>query len=133
MVWFTHVYYAGCRVMIPEDPNNEWLRYLAFTSLAAIGGVLGYIMRTIDARMKLNWWHVLLQGAAAGFVGLLSVLVCEELNLSMAWTGVAAGLLGWLGANASAGLLSKLLLKKLGISPQEQPLREREDDIPKLD
>jgi len=110
------------------DPQIDWLKYVAYTLLASIGGALGFIMRTIDARLTINWWMVLLNGVAAGFVGFITLLICMASNLSPLWTGVIVGILGWMGANASMGLLSKIAFNKLGLNPE--PKRERAEDEP---
>ncbi len=108
------------------DPQIEWFKYVAYTLLAIIGGMLGFIMRTIDARLTINWWMVLLNGVAAGFVGFITLLICMASQLSPLWTGVIVGILGWMGANASMGLLSKIAFNKLGLNTE--PKRERAED-----
>lgn len=115
--------------MIPEDPNNEWFKLGAYAALAAVGGMLGSVMRTIDDRKKITWWIVFAQGAAAAFVGCLTYFLCVALELSQAWTGITVGVLGWLGANATIGVLSKIVFNKLGITVQSEPLKERENDV----
>jgi hypothetical protein len=115
--------------MLPDDPLLTWLKMIVYALFAAVGGFLGHLMRTIDARKKIKWGHSALQGIAAGFVGLLVFFACRALNLSEQWTGVIVGLAGWLGANASIRMLEKVVFKKLGIE-DDQPIRERADDIP---
>lgn len=90
---------------------------------------MGHLMRTIDSRQKINWSREILEGGAAGFVGLLVLLVCQAMNLSERWTGVVVGVSGWLGANATIRMLESIVLKKLGIEKQpSEPIRERADD-----
>ena len=92
---------------------------------------MGHLLRTIDGRQKIKWGRTVLEGGAAGFVGLLMLLVCQAMNLSEQWTGVTVGVSGWLGANATIRMLESIVLKKLGIEkPQDEPLRERADDQP---
>lgn len=76
---------------------------------------MGHVMRIIDKEERLSWGRAAIEGAAAGFVGLLFVLICQEFNLSDQWTGVIVGVAGWLGANASIRLLENIVRKKLGI------------------
>lgn len=96
---------------------NSWLfKTTAYALLAAFGGSLGYIMRTVDKKEKIVWWRAALEGFAAGFVGLLVMFICQELKLSPGYTGVIVGVCGWLGANATIRLLEGIVRKKLGIT-----------------
>jgi hypothetical protein len=105
--------------MIPEDPwSFSWIRAIAYALFAAFGGVMGHLMRSIDKKEKLSWSRAALEGAAAGFVGLLVLLVCGAMELDEHWTGVIVGVSGWLGANATIRLLEGLVHKKLGIEKQ---------------
>lgn len=114
--------------MLPED--NWWLKALVFGIFAAFGGLMGHLMRTIDARQKIKWGRAFLEGAAAGFVGLLAYLLCQALGMSDAWTGLTVGVLGWLGAKTTIKILEAAVLKKLGIEKPIEPVRERSDDQP---
>ena len=118
--------------MIPDDPwNNWWIKSLAYVLFATFGGLMGHLLRVIDGRQKIKWGRAALEGGAAGFVGLLMLLVCQAMNLSEQWTGVIVGVSGWLGANATIRMLESIVLKKLGIEKQPpEPVRERADDRP---
>lgn len=118
--------------MLPEDPwNNWWIKAVAYAIFAAVGGVMGHLMRTIDNRQRIHWGRALLQGGAAAFVGVLVLLVCQAMDLSEQWTGVIVGVSGWLGANATIRMLETIMYKRLGIEKQPpQPVRERADDRP---
>lgn len=94
---------------------------------------MGHLLRTIDGRQKIKWSHTALKGGAAGFVGLLMLLVCQATNLSEQWTGVIVGVSGWLGASATIRMLESIVLKKLGIEKSAEPIRERSDDHPSAD
>lgn len=109
--------------MMPDDPwSLAWLRATAYTLFAAFGGVMGHLMRTIDKKEKIIWSRAIVEGAAAGFVGLIVLLICGAMELSEQWTGVIVGVSGWLGANATIRMLEGMVRKKLGIeapSPQD--------------
>jgi len=76
--------------------------------LATFGGFLGHVMRALDKSTPISYGHACLEGLAAGFVGLLVMLMCNATNMSDQWTGVVVGVSGWLGANASIRMLEKL-------------------------
>lgn len=104
--------------MTPNDADLVWwLKMIAYGAFAAFGGLMGHLMRTLDNDHAINWQRAVLEGVAAGFVGLLICLLCNALNLSEQWTGITVGLSGWLGANASIRFLESIVFKKLGITP----------------
>lgn len=114
--------------MLPEDP--WWLKAIAYAAFASFGGFMGHVMRTFDNRERIQWGRGLVEGVAAGFVGLLVLFVCQAMDLSEQWTGVIVGVSGWLGANASIRMLEQVVFKKLGIDVNPDQLRERKDDHP---
>ena len=83
---------------------------------AVLGGVLGYSYRTMRMSQKVMIWRALLEGGAAGFVGLLVVFICMELHLSPYWTGTIVGVCSWLGADATIRMLEKLVYRKFGLT-----------------
>lgn len=120
----------------PDDLWNHWLvRAVAYSLLATLGGVMGYLMRSIDQRRKICFLHMAIEGSAAGFVGFLVLLVCESLQLDVRWIGVIVGVAGWLGANATIRLVESAVYSKLGIQPpnREQRKDRKEDHAPDSD
>lgn len=103
-----------------------WLRAVAYTLFASFGGVMGHLMRSIDAKEKADWPRATLEGASAGFVGLIVLLICQALELSEQWTGVTVGVSGWLGANATIRMLEGLVRDKLGIDKLSSSTDKRE-------
>ena len=77
---------------------------------------MGHIMRSLDKSTPISYGRACVEGLAAGFVGLLVMLICNATALSEQWTGVVVGVSGWLGANASIRMLEKLVFRKLGLS-----------------
>lgn len=100
---------------MPHPPENPWFYAAAYTGLAAIGGFLGYLMRTIDTEEQITFGRVLLETMAAGFVGLLVLFVCQSLGVTPAMTGVIVGMSGWLGATASIQLIKLIVYDRLNI------------------
>lgn len=103
--------------MFPDD--FWWLKTAAYALFAAFGGFVGHAMRTLDGDEKFHWGKAVVEGVAAGFVGLLVFFTCQAMELSEQWTGVIVGVSGWLGANASIRMLEQVIFKKLGITPPD--------------
>lgn len=94
--------------------DNWWLRAGAYTAFSAIGGMVGYTMRTIDGKQPFRLWRVVVEGFGAAFVGMLVMLMCEAMGLSQQWTGVIVGVCGWLGASATIRMLESVVRNKIG-------------------
>ncbi len=110
--------------MGPEAPNGIAkviessvfaFEALFFVSVAAVGGVLGYLMRAFNRGEERRWDRAGLEMMASGFIGFLAMLACKAVELDWHWAGVVVGVLGWLGAEASIVLLSNLIRNRLGI------------------
>lgn len=97
------------------DELSSWIKMTAYGLFAALGGVMGHAMRVIDSKEKLRLGPAALEGFAAGFVGVLVLMVCSAMNLSEQWTGVIVGVSGWLGARATIKMLETLVYERLGI------------------
>lgn len=112
-------------MQLPDDPNQwSWLRVSLYAAFAALGGVLGHIMRAIDRKERVVFVRAIIEGIAAGFVGLLVLFLCQAMHLSEQWTGVIVGVSGWLGANATIRLIETLVYRKLGLTNK----RRKDDD-----
>ena len=122
-----------------DDLTSWWasgcVKAILYAALATFGGFLGHIMRALDKSTPISYGRACIEGLAAGFVGLLVMLMCSATNMSDQWTGVIVGVSGWLGANASIRMLEKLVFKKLGINTgltalaplDEIPSKEKSD------
>jgi LydA holin phage, holin superfamily III len=99
-----------------NDPRYAWLQAIALAAFAAFAGALGYVMRTMDAHLPVTFWPTFVQGLAAGFVGLLVMMICQSVGLSWQWMAVSVGVSGWLGATASIQVIQQLVWKKLGLN-----------------
>ena len=92
-----------------------WAKMIAYGVFASFGGFMGHVMRTLDNEGPVAWRRGILEGVAAGFVGVLVYMLCLASKFSMEWTGIIVGVSGWLGANASIRFLETIVFKKLGI------------------
>ncbi len=93
----------------------EIARTAIFVAFATIGGLLAYLMRTLNNAEKPILARAIVEGLSSGFVGLIAMLLCKAMGLSWEWSGVVVGVFGWLGAETSIMMLSKAVRKKLGI------------------
>lgn len=86
------------------------------SGFAAIGGILAYIMRTLNREQQPKLSRAVLEGMSSAFIGLIAMLACKALNIDWYWSGVIVGVFGWMGAESSIVLFQRLVRKKLGIS-----------------
>jgi len=100
-----------------QNPGDEfwWVKFVGYGAFAAFAGMCGHLLRTLDSAHKVVWSRVVIEGFAAGFVGVLVYLLCKAMGMSIEWTGVVVGVSGWLGANATIKMLERVVLKKLGL------------------
>ena len=96
----------------------EWIeKTLTYVGIASTGGFFGHMMR-LDGKQK-TISSTALETGAAGFVGYLVFQLCAAYNLSPEWTGVIVGTSGFLGANATIGLLRSIVSQRLGFAKKE--------------
>ena len=115
--------------------TSWWVKAILYAALATFGGFFFFFLRALDMSTPISFGRACVEGLAAGFVGLLVMLMCNATNMSDQWTGVVVGVSGWLGANASIRMLEKLVFKKLGINTgltapaplDEIPSKEKSD------
>jgi hypothetical protein len=108
--------------------NSWWVKTILYATLAAFGGFLGHIMRSLDDEDGVSYGRAAIEGLAAGFVGLLVMMMSNEMGFSAQWTGVVVGVSGWLGANASIRMLEKTVFKKLGLDKPDAPSEGDKND-----
>jgi len=97
----------------PHGQFSVW-QMLLYPVFAAFGGLLGYVLRAMDAGAAVSVWRAVVEALSAGFVGVLVMLICEATHLNAQWTGVMVGVCGWLGATASIRMLERIVRGKLG-------------------
>lgn len=114
--------------MFDHEPLSIWwVKSAIMVAFASVAGFLGYVMRAFDTRTRVLWTRAIIESMAAGFVGALTLLMCGAMGLSDQWTGVTVGVAGWLGANASMGVLSRVVFKRLGIEQTKDEEYVRHD------
>lgn len=98
---------------------TDFLSAVGHTALAAVGGLLGYVMRENDKGNPLKAWRAFTEALSSGFAGFLVLLLCQAMGLNPLWTGFTVGIFGWLGANVTIRLLERIVYEKLGIKLRE--------------
>lgn len=102
-----------------RDPEAlHWIKAIGYILIAFIGGVLGYMIRSMNNKEKVDRNRLFVEGCASAFVGMLVMMLCQEINVSPQITGMAVGVFGWLGASVSIALLERWLYSRLGISKE---------------
>lgn len=97
-----------------DSDTRWWVKLGAYLSLAVVGGILGYLMRTLENGQKPSLLRSLLEGLAAGFTGLLLLLLCQVSGIGPEMTGVIVGIGGWLGASATIRRIEPFVFKPYG-------------------
>ncbi len=87
--------------------DREHLLAIVLVLLAAIGGLLGSLVRMIEAKKKIMWIVVMIETMASAFAGVLVVMLCNYLTLDIRLTGVIVGVCGWVGGRTAMVWLEK--------------------------
>lgn len=94
---------------------GQWVTHAFYLGVAVLTGMLGFVFRQLDAKVRPVWWRTLLEGFGAAVVGLIYVQVCAILKLGPEWTTIVVALGGWMGAQASIRVLEDFVFKRLNI------------------
>lgn len=105
------------------DISPEHSKTLVYTSLAGIGGVLGYLYRETKAGRKIRLMRIILTGAMAAFIGYHMIMVYHSMGLPDQLIGALNGLTALLGVEFMMYIVEKLVLKKLGITYEDRVLK----------
>lgn len=97
-----------------DADTRWWIKLISYLSLSVLGGILGYIMRTLDAGERPSLCRCVVEGAAAGFAGVLIILLCRVAGIGEEMTGLIVGVGGWLGATATIRKLEPFVFRKIG-------------------
>ena len=94
-----------------EDARQWWLSTILLLLLACAGGLLGSMIRMLDAKQKIDWFVVAIETVASGFSGVIVMLLCQALALNLQWTGIIVGVCGWFGGRTTMLWLEKRVRK----------------------
>lgn len=84
-----------------DELRTWYLTTLLFLLLAAIGGMIGSMIRMLDDRGKINWAVAAIETGASAFSGVIVMLLCQALGFNLQWTGVIVGVCGWFGGRTT--------------------------------
>ena len=98
-----------------ENPIDA-LNYLRWSLFAAIGGAVGYLLRST----KVNVRDFIIETAGAGFVGSLVSMACATYQLGTPQTGVLVGVSALIGARTSLGFLKSAVINRLKLSSETE-------------
>lgn len=116
--------------MFENDPELvNLVKGWPYAILAAVGGFLGYVLRSLDRQSGIQWGRAAIETLAAGFVGVMVLLAAQAMGMEGAWKGFIAGVFGWAGAPASMIILEKVIFKKLGVNEPDALRRDSEEEI----
>lgn len=90
-----------------------------YVVVAAIGGILGHLMRKFSRGQPVSLAETLLQGVSAAFAGYLVLLACRASGAPTEVSGVLTGLCGWLGADASLMVLQTYIYRRLNLHSEQ--------------
>ncbi|QMV29682.1 hypothetical protein [Vibrio phage vB_VnaS-AQKL99] len=99
-----------------SDERLALVQSLLLTLFAALGGLLSYLMRTLNHDEKPRLSRAFVETFSSAFVGILAIMACRAFHIDVLWSGVIVGVFGWLGAEASIVILTGLVRKKLGVN-----------------
>lgn len=94
-----------------DEVKEVWLPLLLAVLLAALGGFLGSMIRTLDAGLRFNWVVVLLETAASAFAGVTVMLLCSYAGLDYRLSGAIVAVCGWFGGRITMGWLEQRVAK----------------------
>jgi hypothetical protein len=90
------------------------LGYTWFLLLAIWGGTANYIARRKTDKLPFSIVELIGEWAISGFAGIITVLICQEMQLSAMLTAAAAGIAGHMGGR-SIFIIEKAFQRRLGL------------------
>lgn len=87
--------------------DREAFYALMLVLLAAVGGLLGSAIRMLDTSESIQWGVIVIETLASAFSGVIVMLLCQALGLSIQMTGVVVGVCGWFGGRTTMLWLEK--------------------------
>jgi len=117
---------------MPEGQGGIWkmlvdggLGYLWFVLLAVWGGTVSYISRIRRGNFTFSFVELVGEWTISAFAGVMTALICQEMEFSLLLTSAFAGMSGHMGGRAIY-MMEQFVCNKFGV-----PVRHRRyDDDP---
>lgn len=97
--------------MPPWEQLKAYYLPVLLILLAAVGGLIGSMIRMLDQTGKISWFVVAVETLASAFSGVIVMLLCQALGFNLQWTGVIVGVCGWFGGRTTMLWLEKRVRK----------------------
>ncbi len=81
--------------------------------LAVVAGLLGYLVRAVEAGKRIRIATAAVEALASGLVGYLVYQLCGAMAVEDAWRGPIVGVAGWVGASGSLRVLERIVWRRL--------------------
>lgn len=97
-------------------PHNKItiIETILFALFAGVGGMLSYLLRSMSSKVSPKFSRAIVEALSSAFVGLIAMLICKALDIDIYWSGVIVGVFGWIGAETSMVIFTKIVKARLG-------------------
>lgn len=99
------------------DQISEYMHDLRWAGFAAIGGAIGYVLRS----EKIKRGDLIIESLGAGFVGAIVSMAAKYYALGAEATGVLVGISALIGARATLRFIKEQVLRRLNAKESETP------------
>lgn len=98
-------------------PHNKItiIETILFAIFAGAGGMLSYLLKSISRNEQPKVTRATIEAMSSAFVGLIAMLACKAMDIDVYWSGVIVGVFGWIGAETSMLVFTRIAKNKLGV------------------
>lgn len=102
---------------LPKLPEGFDLWTAAFCLwFSGFGGLMAYLLDVSHGNAEFKWLTLVVRAGSSAFAGMLVMLGCSALHWDPLWTGLFAGVAGWIGAEGTSRIFQAILFKRFGIA-----------------
>lgn len=91
---------------------GDWKLGALLAAFCSVGGVLGYVSRSLATSKKVRLIECLVSGLSSAYVCVLTLLLTSLMGWDMLWGAFVAGVLAWMGAEYAMNLYSRIASTK---------------------
>lgn len=98
-------------------PHNKitLIETILFAIFAGAGGMLSYLLKSISRNEQPKITRAIIEALSSAFVGLIAMLACKGMDVDVYWSGVIVGVFGWIGAETSMLVFTRIVKLRLGL------------------